>query len=105
MTEQRGAGSGSEDTPLPPIGSATRTRTESRSGIPRRTAPDTAPWTVICLGAGVFLLGGLMLRASADVLALLGVVVLGLGAVLVSIGTIAEGIRLGARWVRFDRGD
>ena len=38
-------------------------------------------------------------------LAFVGFALLGLGSVVVAIGTIAEGIRLGARWVAYDRGE
>lgn len=37
--------------------------------------------------------------------AVIGLALAGLGSVVITIGTIAEGIRLGARWVRFDRGE
>ena len=47
-----------------------------------------------------------MLTLGAGLVGLLGwLALIGLGSVIVSIGTIAEGIRLGARWVAHDRGE
>ena len=96
-----------DEVPLPPIGSAPR-RTpavESRPAYARRQPPDQQPWSLIGLGALASVVGALLLMVDNPLLVFVGFALLGLGSVLVSIGTIAEGIRVGARWVAYDRGE
>lgn len=98
---------GPDEAPLPPITSAAERRTDERraSYLVRRRAPDTTPWAVIGIGAVICLLGVLLLRFTAGLVAWGGIALGALGSVVITIGAVAEGIRLGARWVAFDRGD
>ena len=96
-----------DEVPLPPIGSAPR-RTpavESRPAYARRQPPEQQLWSLIGLGALACVVGGLLLIPGHTLFTFVGIGLLGLGSVLVSIGTIAEGIRVGARWVAYDRGE
>ena len=97
----KGLASEPDEGPLPPIG--TTARPAARPAYTRRRAPDNSPWALIGVGSLLCALGTGLLQVGATLGALIGVVLLGLGTIVVSIGTIAEGIRLGARWVAFDR--
>jgi hypothetical protein len=71
------------------------------------SAPES-PVALIVTGLLVSgVLGGLLLFAGAaggaGAVVLLGYLVVVVGTVLTSVGTIAAGVRLGMRWARFDQ--
>jgi len=106
MSESHSRSSEPDEGPLPPLGTAPgRDPSDTRPGLSRRKAPEPSPWGLIALGAVVWLLGGFLLTGPGDLFRLAGYLSIGLGSIFVAIGTIAEGIRLGARWAAFDRGD
>ena len=96
-----------EEVTLPPIGSAPprSPASEKRPTYTQRKPPDQQPWSLIGLGAAASVVGGLLLLVDVPLFAFAGFALIGLGSVVLAIGTIAEGIRLGARWVAFDRGE
>jgi hypothetical protein len=105
VADQERPSSGPEDGPLPPLGSASSTRQAERTTYERRQPPELTPWTLIIFGAIISVVAGYAASASSGFFAFLGVALVGLGSVITAIGTIAEGIRLGARWVKFERGE
>lgn len=104
MSERQGSAQ-PDEVPLPPIGSAPRRTPERRPTYTQRKPPDLQPWSLIGLGAVASVLGSLLLMVDDQLLVFVGFALLGLGSVVLAIGTIAEGIRLGARWVAHDRGE
>jgi hypothetical protein len=98
------------EVPLPPIGDAIRTAPPRASSgqqptYTRRKAPEHSPWSLIGLGSLACFIGGVLLAIGNDVANFVGFALIGLGSIVISIGTIAEGVRMGARWVAFDRGE
>ncbi len=65
------------------------------------------PWVIIAMASVGHLAGWLLVNAGSQdanvVLVLLGAVLAGVSGIYLAIGTIAEGIRLGAAWVAEDR--
>lgn len=78
-------------------------------GVLPRRAPAAvrkpeAPAGWIVLGFIVALIGGALTAVSDDVgLGFIGLVVLGVGSIFVSAGTIAAGVRLGMQWADYQR--